>query len=98
MSSLEIVKEVLSREGFNSVETFARDWAYILSLSKLDQYRSEIEGFENKYGISLGEFYSLIHTEKGREDFKKEEDLEDWEFAVNALKWWEEKLKGLQVD
>ena len=96
MNSLDIVKEVLSREGFNSMETFAHDWAYIMSLSKLEQYKAEVEYFETKYGIAFVEFDILVHKEKGKEDFKKEEDLEDWEFAVNALKWWQEKLEGLQ--
>jgi len=40
---------------------------------------------------------SNIHNVKGKEDFQKEEDLEDWEFANKALKWWEKKLKELRL-
>ena len=96
MSSLDVVKEVLSREGFNSMESFAHEWAYIMSLSKLEQYKAEVEYFEKKYGKAFEEFDSLVHQEKGREDFKKEEDLEDWQFSLDAMKWWQEKLEGLQ--
>lgn len=44
----------------------------------------------------MDEFERLIHSEKDREDFQLEEDLEDWEFSLSALKWWQAKVKELQ--
>jgi len=32
-----------------------------------------------------------LRAKKGSEDFEKEEDLDDWEFAEAALRWWSEK-------
>jgi hypothetical protein len=39
---------------------------------------------------------SLIFTERGSEDFDMEDDINDWEFSLEALKWWEKKIKELQ--
>jgi hypothetical protein len=93
MSSIDVVREILTKEGYGSSDEFARDGAHVLALSRLEQYRGEIEYFEKKYGMPFKEFESSVHACKGREDFAKEADIEDWEFALNALKWWEEKVK-----
>jgi hypothetical protein len=33
---------------------------------------------------------------KEREDFAEEADAEDWEFSLNALKWWQGKVEELR--
>ena len=96
MGSMEIVKEILSKEGYGSSDEFARDGVLVLALSRLEQYRGEIESYEKKYGMAFKEFESSVHAHKGGEDFVKEGDIEDWEFALNALQWWEVKVKELQ--
>lgn len=98
MTSMETVKEVLSKEGYGSSDEFARDGVRVLALSRLEQYKSEMEYYEKKYEMAFKEFESSLHAHKEGEDFDKEADLEDWEFALNALKWWEGKLKELQHD
>jgi len=37
-----------------------------------------------------------LHEEKGCEDFEKEDDMTDWQFPLEALKWWEGKVQELQ--
>ena len=96
MSSIEVAKEILSKEGYGSSDEFARDGVLVLALSRLEQYRGEIEYLEKKNGMSFKEFESSVHAHKGREDFAKEADIEDWEFALNALKWWKGKIKELK--
>ena len=96
MSSRERVREILSKEGYGSADEFARDGVLVLALSRLEQYRAEIEYFEKKYGMTFKEFESSVHVHKGREDFAKEADIEDWEVALNALIWWEVKAKELK--
>lgn len=98
MTSMETVKEVLAKEGYVSSDEFARDGALVLALSRLEQYRAEVESFEKKYGMALKEFESSLYADKGGEDFAKEADLEDWEFALEAQKWWEGKARKLQDD
>ena len=46
--------------------------------------------------MTFKEFESSVHAHKGREDFAKEADIEDWEFALNVLQWWEGKVKELK--
>ena len=96
MSFTETVKEIVSKEGYASAEEFARDGAVVLALSRVEQYKAEIEYFEKKYGMNFEEFESFVHRQKGREDFAKEADAEDWEFALEALRWWQVKVGELQ--
>jgi hypothetical protein len=96
MNKGDSVEEVLLREGYRSSDDFMRDWALILALSKLERYRAEIDFFEKKYRMTFQEFESLLHDKKGQEDFQKEEDVEDWEFSISALSWWEEKVGELR--
>ena len=94
---MSILEEVLLKEGYGSKEEKIRDWALDVALSKLEKYKAESDFFEKKYGMNLKEFESFLHKEKGSEDFEKEEDIEDWEFSFKALKWWEKKIKELQI-
>lgn len=48
--------------------------------------------------ININEFEKSLHKITGKEDFNKENDLEDWEFADHALKYWLEKVKDIQLD
>lgn len=92
---MTVLTEVLLEEGYNSTEELVRDWALMVALSRLEQYQAECELFEKKHKMSLEQFERLVHREKGHEDFGQEEDIEDWEFSVNALKWWQAKAKEL---
>jgi hypothetical protein len=95
MKRKDVVEEVLLREGYQSSSDFMREWALILALSRQDQYKAEVDFFEKKYHMKFEEFDSLIHSKKGEEYFQKEEDAEDWEFSLNALRWWDEKIREL---
>ena len=89
--------EVLLEEGYLSTNELFRGWALLTALSRVDQYRAESERYEEKYGLSLRAFEQSLRTENEPEDFQKEEDLDDWLFAVEALKWWEAKVEELQL-
>jgi len=90
------IDDILSQEGYSSGGAFLADSVYCLALAKVEQYRAESEFFEKKHGTELAEFRQFLRSVKGREDFSAEEDLEDWEFAGVALRWWEEKVKELK--
>jgi hypothetical protein len=96
MTKKDAVSEIMVREGYTSMDMLARDWAYMVALSNIEKFRAECEYFQNKYGMDFTAFDRHIHGQKGHEDFVKEEDFEDWEFAQNARRWWEEKLDELQ--
>jgi hypothetical protein len=96
MKMTSVVKDILFEDGYSSSEEALKDWALFVALSRVEQYRSERECFEERYGMPLEAFENELHADKGFEDFQKEGDLEDWAFACKALSWWEEKLKDIQ--
>jgi hypothetical protein len=96
MAKRETVEEVFLREGYSSQAEAMNDWALFLALSKVEQYRAECEFFERKYAMKLEQFEQSIHVRKGREDFENEDDLDDWEFSNEAVKWWQSKVRDLQ--
>jgi len=97
MNASNIAREILFKEGYTSSESFIRDSALIIALSKIDQYKAECDSFKGKYGIEMEELKAALHKNKGSEDFEKEENLEDWEFAVQAVRWWQEKADELRA-
>ena len=96
MAKRETVEEVFLREGYISQAEALSDWALFLAMSKVEQYRADCEFFERKHGMRHEEFEQSIHACKGQEDFEKEEDLDDWEFSIDAVKWWQSKVRELQ--
>lgn len=93
---MSILTEVLLEEGYNSTDELARDWVLMVALSRLEQYQAECEFFEKKYNTSFEQFERLTHQKKGVEDFRQEDDIDDWEFSANALKWWQVKVEALR--
>ncbi|MGD2088346.1 MAG: hypothetical protein PVH61_19365 [Candidatus Aminicenantes bacterium] len=73
------------------MKSLSRDAVLLFILSKVDQYSGEKEFFENKYRREFHEVEQEVHSVRGREDFKLEEDLEDWEFAIKSLEYWEKQ-------
>jgi hypothetical protein len=88
--------QVLLEDGYRSTDEVFRGWALMTAMSKLEQYRAECESLAKKHGQTLVEFESTAHAVKGCEDFGAEEDLEDWEFAAQALAWWQAKIEELR--
>jgi hypothetical protein len=93
---MEAFEEVLFSDGYESSKLLIRDWALLACLARIEEYRAECELFQKRHGMSMREFESCLHEEKGHEDFKKEDKLANWQFSSNALKWWEEKARNLQ--
>ena len=91
------IQEIFINEGYERFENFIHDSALLIALSKIDQYEAEQEFYKDKYGLDLKDFEALLHKERGKEDFKKEEDLENWEFAAHAVIWWKEKADELRT-
>jgi len=65
-------------------------------LAKIDQYKGEKEFFENKYKQDFHKVEHEAHSVRGKEDFQLEENLEDWEFAIKSLEYWEKEYHRLR--
>ena len=87
---------ILKEIGYDTKNSALKDMALFQSLSKLEQYKTECEFYEKKYGKSYTVFKKEIRKKKEIEDFQLENDLEDWQFAANTVKWWSKKIKELK--
>lgn len=94
---MKVKEQILAEVGYVSEKSLLSDIYRLNAMAKVEQYRAECEYFEHKYGMNINKFEKQLHKDKGSEDFQKEDDLQDWEFASNALRWWKEKLKDLEV-
>jgi hypothetical protein len=82
----------------NTLPNFTKDAALLFILAKIDQYKGEMEFFENKYKRSFHEVEEETHSVKGKEDFQAEEELEDWEFAIKSLEYWQETYSKIRTN
>jgi hypothetical protein len=93
---MDAFDEVLFREGYGTPNALVKDWALLVALSRVDQYRAERDFFQKKYGMTIEEFEFYLHGDRGSENFDEEDDINDWEYSLKALKWWEKMVKDLQ--
>ncbi|MCP4400340.1 MAG: hypothetical protein GY801_23910, partial [bacterium] len=56
--------------------------------TKIQKYTVENAHFEKKYGETFQEFKSRVDAMEDEEHFEWEDDLMDWEFAVENLMLW----------
>lgn len=75
----------------DEISDFSKDAVLLFVLSKIDQYKGEKEFFQSKYKKDFNIVEQEAHSVKGKEDFEIEEDLEDWEFAIKSLEYWEKE-------
>lgn len=73
-----------------------RNYALNLVYSRAHKYEAENMHFEKKYGCKFSEFKQKIESMKNDENFEWEDDLMDWEFAVENLKYWQEKIQDIR--
>ena len=75
---------LLNKENINP-ENALKEYVTLDLLNKRDKYLSQIKAFESKYRAQFNEVEKKTHDKKNEEDFQKEEDLMEWEFAINSL-------------
>ncbi len=64
--------------------------------TKIQKYTAENAHFEKKHGCTFHEFKSKVDAMKDEENFEWEDDLMDWEFAVENLMLWRKRLQEIQ--
>jgi hypothetical protein len=80
----------------NDMKVMPMEAVLLFILAKIDQYKGEIEFFENKYKQDFYQVEREAHSARGKEDFQLEENLEDWEFAIKSLGYWETEYHRLR--
>jgi hypothetical protein len=92
----EVMAEVLAAGGFSSLEAAAWEVSLTVALSKVSSYERECAHFRRKYDQPLEAFQKSIEEMRGNEDFSREDDLADWEFAERALQLWQKRVEILR--
>jgi len=70
------------------MNSLSNEAVILFILSNIDRYSGEKEFFKNKYKKEFHLVEKKAYSLKGKENFKLEEDLEDWEFAIKSLEYW----------
>lgn len=73
-----------------------KNYALNIVCGKIHKYEIENICFEKKYGQSLEEFQRKIDIVENEESFEWEDDLKDWEFAIENIKYWKKRAKELE--
>lgn len=64
--------------------------------AKIQKYTAENAYFEKKYGGTLKKLKSKVELMENEENFEWEDDLMDWEFAVENVTLWRKRLQDIQ--
>ena len=94
MKASQITKTINSL-GYGNILDLAIDQAKLLILSKIEQYNNEIKFFERKYKSDFTAFRKKLNLQK-KEDFAKEDEANEWEYAIESFKMYSKKLKELE--
>ena len=92
----EVMAEALAAGEFSSHETAAWEVSLTVALSKVSSYERECAHFRRKYDQPLEAFQKSLEAMRGHEDFTREDDLADWEFAEGALQLWQKRVEILR--
>jgi len=93
IESIEIPKFLFAfyQDAAISPTELLRNYALNHILSKIHKYEAEDNYFRKKYSCKFREFKAEIETMENEENFEREDDLMDWEFAVENLAVWKRK-------
>lgn len=87
---------ILEKSGdVENKAAFVKEISLLIALSKRDKYQLECKKFEQKYQTNFDAFEQGLHSQKNQEDYAKESDLDDWEFALASRKWWDKRIEEL---
>lgn len=95
MQTNQLIKQIFEKSNFGGLNNALLNFAEWTALAQKDKYQTEIEYFKNKYKTTFSRFKNTVTSMKNDEDFKKEDDLMDWEFAFNAHHWWNKTLQRI---
>jgi hypothetical protein len=83
--------------GFASIQDFAREQAKNILQQKITYYQSQINYFEQKYGMAFGEFCDNFEAITNHTLFEKEDDSIRWESIILVLKEYKDSLNEINI-
>jgi hypothetical protein len=66
--------------------------------AKIQKYEAENRYYRDKHKDTFEAFRRKVQSLKDEEDFAREDDLMDWEFAVINLRYWKKKARELTAE
>ncbi len=74
-----------------------RNYALTQVYTMLQKYSAENTYFKNKYGCEFPEFQAKVDRMEDEECFEWEDDVMDWQFAVENITFWQQKGKEIEA-
>jgi exonuclease VII small subunit len=91
---MKLAAPVLAEFGFDNTKELVREQLILMLSSRISRYDSEIKILEKKYG---GAYEELKYRQQSQEEkFDLEDDLNDWRFAIEAVRRCREKLQEIE--
>jgi len=87
--------EEIAREGFRTKEEFIGDALNSFLLSKIWEYRNEMQPFEQKYSMEFEEVKRKVEKSK-KEYFEEWDDLIIWEGLYKGYNLWKKRYEGIK--
>ena len=81
-----------------SPENILKGYAISAIYRKIDKYKSESNLFARNYKCDYHQFKNRIEAMENEENFQWEDDLMDWQFAVENINYWQKKLKEIEAE
>lgn len=95
MSAVLTIEKAVHDLGYESVNEYAKAKLQEEFQAEIVKKKAEITTFELKYGMNYSDFCRRFHEIENVELFEKEDDSMDWEFALEIVKQYENKLLAL---
>ncbi len=98
-SVIEIPEGLLSiyREIAVSPVDLLKNYASGVIKEKLHKYEAEDRYFTEKYACDFEQFKVRVEAMENEENFEWDDDLMDWEFAVENLNFWRQKAQAIGI-
>jgi|GEM_PF-4406244 len=89
---IQVATPILSEFGFSGVKELVTEQLMLMLQSKIGHYEAECKVIESRVGQPF-EVASLV--ESGSEDFEKDDSLNDWRFAREAVVLYQKKMQDI---
>lgn len=93
MKKIEVPELLLNIYKDTAIQPLVLLQGYALNLAqgKIHKYEAEDARFRKKYSCDFQKFRADIEAMENEENFEWEDDLMDWEFAVENLSVWRKR-------
>ena len=89
---IQVASPILSEFGFSSIKDLVTEQLVLMLQSKIGHYEAECNAIQSRFGRP---FEAVAIVEPNSEDFDKDDALNDWRFAREALALYQKKMQEI---